>query len=98
MIKSICGENELLTQLVWNIVGVDGQRCENKGAYFACDGGYHAWPELVAPYTNQIEGSRHSTRSANLESIRKGFECKFGIFKKGFIFKEPDRSSLSINY
>lgn len=68
----------------------DGKSHDQKGAYYLCDGGYHAWQQLVAPYKNQYEGSQSSIWSAHMDSIRKDVECTFGILKKRFLFlKNP---------
>ena len=83
-IRKIRGDYDLFSDMVWHTVDVDGTRHEHKGAYYVCDGGYHAWKELVAPYKNQYEGSQSSRWSVNMESIRKDVECIFGILKKRF--------------
>jgi len=88
--RKIRGEDKLLLELNWNTVDANEERCEHKDTYYVCDGGYHAWQELVAPYKNQIDGSWYSRWSANMESVRKDVECTFGIFKKRFlILKNP---------
>ena len=56
------------------------------GPYFICDGGYHTWDILIAPYKNQLEGSGMKKWSAHIESARKDIECVFGILKKRFHF------------
>ena len=76
--------------LEWTTVDSDGTTYNHKGAYYVCDGGYHAWYELVAPYKNQLEGSQLSKWSSNMESVRKDVECTYGILKKRFLYlKNP---------
>ena len=59
-ILKIRGGDKLFTDLEWTTVDLDGTTHNHKGAYYVCDGGYHAWQELVAPYKNQLEGSQLS--------------------------------------
>ena len=59
-------------------------------AYYICDGGYHYWQELIAPFKSQIPGSKMEMWSSNMESARKDVECAFGILKRRFLFlKNP---------
>ena len=85
-IKKIRGSSEALVGLEWTVVGTDGDRKTQKGAYYICDGGYHYWQELVAPYKMQIAWSKMERWSANIESAQKDVECTFGILKKRFLF------------
>jgi len=76
-----------------NSFDANEERCEHKVAYYVCDGGYHAWQELVAPYKNQIDDARYSRWSANMESVRKDVVCTFGILKKRFLIFEQSHSA-----
>ena len=89
-IKKVRGKDELMRNLKWNAVDRKGEKTEQMGGYFVCDGGYHAWKELICPYKNQMEGCVEAKWSKNLESVRKDVECTFGILKKRFLFlKNP---------
>ena len=80
------GKEKTMQELKWGAVDGNGNQTEQTGAYFVCDGGYHKWKELIAPFKNQIDGSAESKWSKNLESVRKDVECTFGILKKRFLF------------
>ena len=89
-IRQIRGKSKLLADMEWGAYSQDGEVRKQKGAYFICDGGYHFWEQLIAPYKMQIAGSRMERWSSNLESARKDVECTFGILKKRFLFlKNP---------
>ena len=83
-------KNKAIVELEWDVFDQDGTERREVGAYYICDGGYHWWPQLIAPYKMQIAGSKMERWSANLESARKDVECTFGILKKRFLFlKNP---------
>ena len=89
-IRQIRGKSKLLADMEWGAYSRDGEVRKQKGAYFICDGGYHFWEQLIAPYKMQIAGSRMERWSSNLESAQKDVECTFGILKKQFLFlKNP---------
>ena len=71
----------MLAGMEWKCLNWEKQWVEETGWYFICDGGYHYWKEMIAPYKHQISGSRLEQWSKNLESIRKDAECTFGILK-----------------
>ena len=50
-IQKIRTKSEALVGLEWGAFGQDGVERRQKGAYYICDGGYHYWQELIAPYT-----------------------------------------------
>ena len=85
-IKMVRGKDKTMREMKWSAVDGNGNRTEQTGAYFVCDGGYHKWQELIAPFKNQIDGSVESKWSKKLESVRKDVECTFGILKKRFLF------------
>ena len=48
-IQRIRGKSEALVGLEWAAFSTDGERKQQKGAYFICNGEYHYWQELVSP-------------------------------------------------
>ena len=40
---------------IWTCYDIRGNRKQNKGLYFICDGGYHAWACMIPPYKHQVE-------------------------------------------
>ena len=90
-------KNTFLDSHIWTCYNIRGDVKENKGLYFICDGGYHAWPCMIPPYKHQVEGTDLHAWSSSIESLRKDIECVFGILKKRFLFlKYPIRLQMDI--
>ena len=89
-IRKIRGDSKEFVNLEWGAFDKDGLEKRQIGAYYICDGGYHYCQELIAPFKNQIPGSKMEMWSSNMESARKDVECAFGILKRWFLFlKNP---------
>ena len=79
-------------ELKWRAFDESGNQKRQKGGYFICDGGYHYWKELIAPYKIQITESRIQKWSSNMKSTWKDVEYIFDIFKKMFLLKKNYRT------
>jgi len=67
---------------LWNYYTAEGRVEQDCGAYLICDNGYLRWPTLICPYAGCGNSYLKGFFLTNLESVRKDFECTFGILKK----------------
>ena len=91
-VRKLRSDGSFLSKVRWSSFDEDGSCSENEGAYFICDGGYHNWECMIAPFKHQMDGTDEFLWSKHVESMRKDVECVFGILKKRFLFlKHPIR-------
>ena len=63
---------------------------ELRRVFLICDGGYHTWPQLRAPYQDQLDDSAKGIRRDHLELAKKDVEsCFFRILKKAEVIRDP---------
>ena len=67
---------------MWHYYTSAGLVREERGVYLICDNGYLCWPQAICPYVSVNKSTLEGFFSTNLESVRKDFECTFGILKK----------------
>ena len=53
VVKRMRKLNDLYGNKIWHCYDMNGNKIENKGVYFICDGGYHHWDIFIPPYKHQ---------------------------------------------
>eukprot|EP00965_Chrysotila_dentata_P042859 1422947-Pleurochrysis_carterae.AAC.2 len=76
-------KGELYSDVKYKLARGDGTTTTVKGLYALVDGGYHSWRCLMAPI-KVAQQPKVQQWSKRLESVRKDFECLFGILKRRF--------------
>jgi hypothetical protein len=83
-----------LSLVKWYWTDSEGLEHEEVGVYLICDGGYHHWKILIAPFKDQLKGTDMHALSKHIESLRKDVECTFVILKKRFMLPWTTATSM----
>ena len=74
--------NDWYKDMEWEYFNEEGEVKRDKGVYLICDGGYVKQQTSICPFESARIDTLEGYFSTNLESVRKDFECVFGILKK----------------
>ena len=66
-IHKLRADDSYLSKVRWSSFDQLGNSSDNEGAYFICDGGYHDWQCMMAPFKHQLEGTGEYLWSKHVE-------------------------------